>query len=87
MSASFDDFDCAATADELERRWVQATTELGDGAERAVPYRCEGGSAATAIVPEKDATPARLAQMMEHSRQEALASTASLFAMLAVPKA
>lgn len=85
MSASFDDFDCAGTADELERRWVQATTGLGDGAERAVPYRCVGGSAA--IVPEKDATPARLAQMIEGSRQEALASTASLFAMLAVPKA
>lgn len=87
MSASFDDFDCAGAADELERRWVQATTDLGDGAARAVAYRCADGSAATAIAPEKGATPARLAEMVERSRQEALASTASLFAMLAVPKA
>lgn len=84
MSASFDDFDCAGTAGELERRWVQATTGLGDDAAHAVPYRCEDS---TAIVPEKDATPARLAEMVEHSRQEALASTASLFAMFAAPKA
>ena len=71
MSASFDDFDCAGAADELERRWVQATTDLGDGAARAVAYRCADGSAATAIAPEKGATPARLAEMVERSRQEA----------------